>query len=362
MQKGKMNSYERISATLNHEEPDLVPWTGPTGIATARSAGIPPDQYAKDGEKMAKSQITFHEKYLIDGMWVFSDVGYHAEGFGSRVKFVGDVEVTPYIQSYPVEDPVQYEKLQPYDPEKQSRIPVVLKALDIIKSKYGDTVAYGPYVASPMTTVTHVRKMDKVMMDVIQYPDLLHKALNLCTDQWIENCKALIGHGSNIIWHAVTRGTAEVLELGQYLEFGWPYEEKLEKAIKRIYPDIFIVEHCCGRNPHLDVEVRHTAEGYNYWDRCPARSGVTGEIVDIKYFKVKWGEQKSVVAGLDQTKSLLIGDPEDVMAEARDAILNGAKGGGFILAPGCEYAVMTEEENLKAISRATYKWKYPIDM
>jgi uroporphyrinogen decarboxylase len=212
-----------------------------------------------------------------------------------------------------------------------------------------------------MTTATHVRKLDKVMMDVIEYPDLLHKALKLFTDQWIENCKALIRHGSNIIWHAVTRGTGEVLDLGQYLEFGWPYEERLEKAIKRDYPDVFIVEHCCGRSPHLDVEVKHTAEGFNYWDRCPAKSGVTGDVVSIKYFKEHWGEQKSVVAGLDQTKSLLIGDPEDVMAEARDAILNGAKGGGFMLAAGCEYAVMTKEENLKAIGRATSKWKYPIN-
>jgi len=49
------------------------------------------------------------------------------------------------------------------------------------------------------------------------------------------------------------------------------------------------------------------------------------------------------------------------MAEARDAILNGAKGGGFMLAAGCEYAVMTKEENLKAIGRALSKWKYPIN-
>jgi len=361
MMPEEMNCYQRVAATLAHEEPDKVPWTGLTGIVTSRSAGIGAEAYARNGESMAKSQITFHEKYGIDGMWVFSDVGYHAEGFGSKVKFVGDVEVTPYIEKYAVEEPSQYEKLQPYDPEKQSRVPVVLKALDIIKAKYGDTVAYGPFVASPMTTATHVRKLDNVMMDVIEYPDLLHKALKLFTDQWIENCKALIGHGSNIIWHAVTRGTGEVLDLGQYLEFGWPYEERLEKTIKRDYPDVFIVEHCCGRSPHLDVEVKHTAEGFNYWDRCPAKSGVTGDVVSIKYFKEHWGEQKSVVAGLDQTKSLLIGDPEDVMAEARDAILNGAKGGGFMLAAGCEYAVMTKEENLKAIGRATSKWKYPIN-
>jgi uroporphyrinogen-III decarboxylase len=50
-----------------------------------------------------------------------------------------------------------------------------------------------------MTAATHVRKLDKVMMDVIEYPDLLHKALKLFTDQGIENSKALIRHGSNII-------------------------------------------------------------------------------------------------------------------------------------------------------------------
>jgi uroporphyrinogen-III decarboxylase len=131
MMPEEMNCYQRVAATLAHEEPDKVPWTGLTGIVTSRSAGISAEDYARNGESMAKSQITFHEKYGIDGMWVFSDVGYHAEGFGSKVKFVGDVEVTPYIEKYAVEEPSQYEKLQPYDPEKQSRVPVVLKALDI---------------------------------------------------------------------------------------------------------------------------------------------------------------------------------------------------------------------------------------
>ncbi len=361
MMPEEMNCYQRVAATLAHEEPDKVPWTGLTRNDTSRSAGIATEAYARNGESMAKSQITFHEKYGIDGMWVFSDVGYHAEGFGSKVKFVGDVEVTPYIEKYAVEEPSQYEKLQPYDPEKQSRVPVVLKALDIIKAKYGDTVAYGPFVASPMTTATHVRKLDNVMMDVIEYPDLLHKALKLFTDQWIENCKALIGHGSNIIWHAVTRGTGEVLDLGQYLEFGWPYEEDFLREMAREFPDAPRLIHVCGDEPYLEAIAEHSIQGFNYYDRGLAKSPLSGFRYSLDKAKEKFGDRRTLIAGIDQNKTCIIGDEIDIMSEARDAILTAAKGGGYWLAGGCDLPPQMSDEKVMALSKAAEKWgTYPI--
>jgi len=72
---------------------------------------------------------------------------------------------------------------------------------------------------------------------------------------------------------------------------------------------------------------------------------------DRKELKNRYGDQV-VLMGMVETPLLGYGSPFDVMQECRRMIDDLADGGGFILAPGCEYPPNLPMDNALAIAMA----------
>jgi uroporphyrinogen decarboxylase len=358
----EMNSYERCMASLNLEEPDRVPVTSLMCTIAAKWAPAYVADFVKSGELMAKGFGAAHDKFHFDFLDAYPDVGRIPEAWGCNITYVEkSYDVTPYISGWCVQKPEDWETLQGFDPEKKKSTAELYKSMEILNKKYGNTVLWATESSSPITTSTHLRKMSDTLVDLAATPDLLHKGLKTITKQWIDVAKGTIKHGANAILQICTRATADLLMFGQYLEFGWPYEEDFLREMAREFPDAPRLIHVCGDEPYLEAIAEHSIQGFNYYDRGLAKSPLSGFRYSLDKAKEKFGDRRTLIAGIDQNKTAIIGDEIDIMSEARDAILTAAKGGGYWLAGGCDLPPQMSDEKVMALSKAAEKWgTYPI--
>ncbi|HEX58891.1 MAG TPA: hypothetical protein ENF26_01925 [Methanomicrobia archaeon] len=354
VKKEKMTSADRVMLAMGLDEPDRVPVGCLPLTIGARMAGVTVDKYAQDAKLIAKGQLVFYEKFGVDFLCPMSDIAMAAEAWGTKTRFVKTS--TPYTVEYAVKKPEDWEKIDKISAsewwEEAGRIPLVLEAQDIIIDKVESTVPVIGFLVSPITLASWIGGLDRVSIDMIKAPDLLHRALRVLTESMVELAKALYDNGICVCYMVCTRATRDIYTLEQYMEFGTPYDLKLIESVKHF---MVLMGHVCGREPFLEILAPlYSFVGINFWDR--------GSKYDIAFAKRKYGRMTPIIGGVDQTRTLLYGTPEEVEAECLDAIRKAAPGGGFILAPGCELSFETPDENIAAMVNAARKYgTYPLD-
>ncbi|MDD1767360.1 MAG: uroporphyrinogen decarboxylase family protein [Methanomassiliicoccales archaeon] len=337
-----MSPRTRVIAALQHDPVDRVPVSGMAWTIGAMAGGYSTKEYAQSGTKMAKGQIAFWEKTGVDLLHPTSDMGQTAEGWGVKMRY--EDGLTPMLDVFAVKEPGDWEKLGHLDPLKDGRMHVTIDAIREIRGKLGDRVAIMPYVPSPLTSATHVCNMEQVMMDILLEPEPLHKGLRTMSDSIVTYIDAIIDAGADGALFATTRASGEITTEDQYREFGANYDGQILKAVRKQGGNNIL--HVCGVTPHFELLAGYpNANGINWWDR--------GSNLTVKQAKEVYGKKVCLVAGLDQTTTLILGGPDETRKESFDAIEAGfGDGTGMILSPGCEISPRTSFENIKASVKA----------
>ncbi|MHC1567627.1 MAG: uroporphyrinogen decarboxylase family protein [Candidatus Syntropharchaeia archaeon] len=349
-----MTPKERIDAVLGGEEPDRVPVLFMAMMACAREGGYTMKEYATNGEKLGRAQIAFYERYKPDCLAPGTDISMTASSFGSKTEFHEGMNL-PTISQYAVNEPEDWEKLEVPHPKKAGRRGVYLTAVEMISKKLGDEVPIFGYIITPLTLSSWVGPLKRVVVDMKKHPDLLHKGLRTLTEAVKMRAQSSIEAGISYFIMVTTRATRDVFTEAQYREFGMPYDLDVLKEVRA--KDIPVIVHLCGVDPFLDmIANEYPVHGINWWDRGP-------DTPNLREIKEKYGEKITLVGGIDQTRTLIMGKPEDVEREAKEAIKEAAPGGGFILAPGCDLPPVAPPENIKAVVEAAKKYgRYPLNV
>lgn len=349
----KVNSADRCMMAFGLQEPDRVPVTCIPFTIGAKMAEVTVDKYAKDAKLLAKGQIVLHKKFGIDTLIPFSDISQIAEAWGTTTKYVETS--TPYTVKFVVNKPEDWEKLDVISVQEwweRGRVGLTLEASLTCIDEVESTAPVLCIVPSPLTLASWIGGLSRISMDMKRAPELVHRGLDILAESCINLCKAYYDVGIATAIFACTRATADMYTVKQYLEYGMRYDLKLFGTCKD-FMTYFV--HVCGREPYLEMIGFNypSVLGINYWDR--------GSSYDLSYGKKTIGKKVAVVGGLDQTRTLIYGTPEEVEAQALDAIRNCGQGGGFLLAPGCELPHITPVENIAAMVRAAEKYgRYPL--
>ena len=114
-----------------------------------------------------------------------------------------------------------------------------------------------------------------------------------------------------------------------------------------------VLKHCCG---HTWQVVDQLAEVYDAYEGIQASGGM-----DMKLLKERVGDQICLWGGIWH-EHIILGDVEDIRADARYAFEHGAPGGGFIMGSTHSLAVDAKVENILEMKRCRDEWGlYPID-
>ncbi|MCQ1536925.1 MtaA/CmuA family methyltransferase [Methanosarcina sp. KYL-1] len=294
-----------------------------------------PDAHS-DPEKMAALALAGHEIAGLEAVRYPYCLTVLAEALGCEVR-MGTKSIQPSVLSHPFSKGPEGLKVPEALLEK-GRIPVVLKATEILKARTGGEVPLIAGMEGPLTVFSHLAEIKSCLIWMIKKPDYVAQFMETCTEVCIEYANALLDHGADAL----------CMPDGGIVASGMMPPSVLEDSVKPFYKEFCKnlkgpkILHICGE---VGGSLKTLSE-------CGFDAISIEEKVSIKAAKASIGDRARLIGNISPSGTLLFGTPEHVKAEAKQCLSDGVD----ILAPGCGIAPMTPLANMRAIVEARDEW------
>jgi len=372
----KMTSRERVLATVNHEEPDRVPIV--LGVSNATGIKMKPyrelkemvgiaaeDRYlydwpelgtaAPDEETLVRLRTDVRGVLDLEPDWVLEQNrnrephSDYVNSWGSGAKEVTPGEWFPMIE--PLATATTIKEIEDYpwpDMDDPSRVAHVREQAATLADQNEYAILATPWLLFPFERAFAMQGMDTFLMNLAMRPDFAEALL------WRieELCKVLMGHfldalGDNvdIIKIGDDLGTQESLMMSPAM---------YRKILKPVHADYirFVKEHTEAKVMfHTDGDVFPLVDdfvemGVDILNPIQTSAGKMANLVELKQ---RHGRDIVFCGGMDTSRVLPDGTPEDVRQEVRRIIGLLGQGGGLMI--GAVHTVMDDvpSENILAM-------------
>jgi uroporphyrinogen decarboxylase len=340
----QLSKRERVEVALRGEAVDRVPVSAWQHFLAAERQ---PDTLA------AASLKNFHD-FDWDWLKVNPRATYYAEAWGARYDFDKYTGVLPALQSTPLREPSDLEKIG----EISGTAGVFAEQLELIKYiKAGIGGAHFiQTVFSPLSVLYFLvarppQSHPAEELPDIQYEDLrrflhdnpagAHAALKNIASTLSKYSAAAVEAGASGLFFAIVRLARQgVLPKSEFEEFGKPYDLQVLKAVEGA---AFNLLHICGPRAYFDIAAEYPVQALN-WAAVGQQNPTLSE--------AKKHTHQALVGGVDEVENLQHGRPDDVLNEALAAI-EATGGRHHLLSPGCATRVNVPAENLHALRKAS---------
>lgn len=336
-----MDSYDRLICVIKGNVPDRIPCCNFASTITKEfmnTYGCNWIDVNKDPEKMAKVASAAHELCGLDTINLPFDLSVEAEVLGVGIEY--RVDGSPIVRRY-LTDEDYYMISVPYDIESRGRLPIIKKALQILKKEYEGKVPINVILPSPITTVSMymlgpsmmnlaMRRMPGVVKAMIKEIHRLHVEVVRLYEEW----------GADIISIHDPKASPDVLNPGFYDSLVAEYhkmmieETKLPVAINVCGNIIQVLEKIVECNPSIIV--------FDY--KTP-----------VKYVKntLRYMNRKISIAGnLSPFWDICFADIYRMDSKVAELIESGVD----IVSPGCDLWIATPIEKLTDLVRLVEKY------
>lgn len=336
-------SRSRVMAAIDLSIPDRVPVVPQITYTTAQLTGIDFRDAATNSSLMAEALYQGYRRFGYDGVYAGWEASFNimAEAMGCRLRTLSD-DISTIAEGI-VKEAEDIDRLKPPDPEKDGRLPIYLRVVDLLKDKLGEEAPIFSYIPGPLTLSGLLYEMDNLMLDMIANPEMIHRLNEVTVEASKRFADAKIRHGVDIVVLADPTASTSLISPEMFKNFAMPYIKEVMETIREAgaIPSL----HICGKtSPILELMVETGAKILE-----------VDNIVDLRDAKEKVGRRVCLMGNVNTTL-LLTGDPSRVEAEAKACIEAAAMEGGFILSSGCEVPLRAPLENVEAMVRAAKKY------
>lgn len=339
----EQSSKKRLINVLHGKTVDKIPCLSVTQTGTVElmdKTGAAWPAAHSDPEKMADLALAGHEIAGLEAIRYPYCLTVLAEIMECNVR-MGTKEIQPSVLTHPFSDGPEKLKI----PEKlleKGRIPVILKATEILKARTEIGTDYEvPLIAGmegPLTVFTHLAEIKNCLIWTIKKPDYFDVFMETCTEICIEYANALFEHGADVVCMPDGGIVGSRMMPPSVLEYSVkPFYKRFCKKVKG--PKIL---HICG-----DI-----GDSLKTLSECGFDAISIEEKVSIKAAKASIGDKARVIGNISPSQTLLFGTPASVKAEAKQCLFEGVD----ILAPGCGIAPKTPLANIRALVEARDEW------
>ncbi len=332
-----MNSLERIVAAVDFRKTDRVPVVAQVFAHAATLAGEPLGDYVRDGEKLARCQLEALSRYGYDAVFSVMDLGVETEAAGSVLRHRPDQY--PVVERYALHDDFETSTLAIPEPERDGRMPEMLKALRFLRRELGDEVLVVGCVAGPFTLTTQLLGAEKALFMAIDDFPRLEQVMDYATEVVIRFGEAQLRAGAHLPLVFDPSASPAMIPPRIFREFELP-------RLKRVFGAFAAAGattgwlHIAGPAKPILPFYPQAGAGIANFDYCisaeEAQSQLPTTCLD--------GNIRSL-AFVDST-SACIGASADALVQAF------GDRGGFILSSGCEIPAESRPENVAAMVKA----------
>ncbi len=334
-----MTPKERTAAFSRGEEIDRLPCMPQMGVTMAPLIGITTHEYYHSAEKMAELEIQLFKIIRPDCVGVGTTLRGAAEALGSKIGYPENG--ISYLIDPVIKDIRDADNLNPADPYKDGKLPLVIKALGLVKKELGDLVDVGTDIAAPFSAAAAVVGTENLLKGMIKYPDKVHALLEVVTETNLRIIEAFSRIGVDLGMSDPVASTS-LISVKQYRTFVMPYVKKIVDKNRELTGSGTSI-HICGRSKGIWESVLET--------------GVTSFSIDnaedLEEAKNLIGDRVCISGNVKPVDTMKNGTSDDVFREAKECIRKGYDSKkGYVLSTGCQIPMGAPIENIQALMDA----------
>ena len=330
-----MQGKELIKKSFGCEKVDRIPWVPFVGVHGAIFTGNLAEKYLKSEDSIVEGITKASEVYKADGIPVLFDLQIEAEALGCRLAWSD--ENPPAVISHPLAEGISLNDLPPYTADS-GRLPLVASVTAKLRKALPDIALYG-LVTGPFTLALHLMGTD-IFLKMMMEPEAVTEVMTFATDIVLKTAQVYIDNGCDVI--ALVDPMTSQIDPGSFETFVSPPARQIFQNIRE--------QHClssffvCGQaQQNIKVMCECGPDNISIDENIPL-----DVVRDIALpMKISFG------GNLKLTAVLLLGDEDDSRQEALNCMDTGGQT-GFILAPGCDLAMATPVENLRAVAEINH--------
>ncbi len=343
---------ERVLATVFHKEPDRVPVVHFLLGGARRLTGASYEDLSRKPEVTAEAYIAATELIGGDALYNVIDLSVEAADFGQEMVYPEHSTAHPNYLNPRVKTPDDYSRLEKVDPLKTPRMSACIELGRILSKKAGIRYPVLGFCFGPLGVLAMMRGAQKLFVDCLRCPEKVKVALEVITDVLVDYVRLQCDVGVDGVMLDTLFASQSALSRELWDEMEGPYSKRIADEVRRW--GALVMLHNCGVGPYFDLQIEYMEpDGISFAylpDDCSSMSEL----------KEKYGRRTALV-GFVPTEAIYREPPAKIMEIAREQIRCLAPGGGYMLAPGCEYPPNNEIAGALALIRAAETYgKYPI--
>ena len=314
---------QRLEKCLTGDKPDRTP------VALWRH--FPVDDQTPEG--LAAATVRFQKEYDFDLVKVTPASSFCLKDCGIEDAWNGADEGTRDYVRRVIHSPDDWEKLQELSPTK-GQLGAQLECLRLIVRELGPDTPVLQTIFSPLSQAKNLVGPENLIIHLRKYPEAVHAGLKTLTLNIQTFTEAVFETGIAGVFYAVQHAQHGLLSESEYLTFGKAYDLPSLQPAKKGWLNML---HIHGQDVMFDLISDLPLEIINWHDRETAPS--LDEAKEIF--------SGVICGGLRRYESIVLGTPEEIRAEAQDAI-DSTNGTRFILGTGCVTPITAPHGNLLA--------------
>lgn len=323
-----MNSLERVSLTLNHQEPDRVPVYPLINSVSMQTLGINYEEWSRDVDKCAESIIRATDEIGVDAICTLIDLSVEAADWGQKVVYSEKNAAHPDMDDRLIKSADDYDKIGILDPTKTPRMSEHIELAKKLYESRGQEKPIIGFVFGPLGVLSMMRGQEQMFYDMIKCPDKMNNALHNVTQTLKAFAGALIDAGCHAIMFDTLYSSKTILSPKMWDKVEGPLVEELAEFVRS--KGAMVMVHNCGDGIYLKEQINRMHPIAFSMAKLPP------DCSSYEEMKEKYGSETTFI-GFIEPGWLLAASEDAVREECRKEIDLLAKDGGFILATGCEY-------------------------
>jgi uroporphyrinogen decarboxylase len=322
-----MNHLERLQACVGGGPIDHPP------VALWRHFPVD-DQTPQD---LAAAALAFQRAYDFDLVKLTPASSFCLKDWGAQDEWRGSSEGTREYIHYVIQQPEDWERLPVLDPLK-GFLGEQLTCLRLLIGELGSEVPVLQTIFNPLAQAKNLAGKNHLLVHIRSHPDAVHAGLKTIAETTRRFIEEASKAGIAGLFYATQHAQLGLLSIDEYQSFGTFYDLQLLEASQDLWLNML---HLHGEEVMFDQLSNYPVASINWHDR-------------ETYPSLKQAQERYsgvVCGGLQREQTMVLGTPEQVLAEARQAI-QATQGRKFILGTGCVLPIIAPHGNILAARRS----------
>jgi len=263
-------------------------------------------------------------------------IGWKAVQYQTRF---GPGVYTEFV-SHPLAENTAIDSYLPPDPNDPH---LYRDAQELIKNYKQEYWITGVTVTTIWETAWALRGLERMMMDLIENPELAERILDIPYQYHLTAAKKLVEMGVDMIWIGDDVGTQKgmVMSPAMWRDVLKPRMATFIRTLKDMNPDVKVAYHSCGDIAAIIGDLVEIG--------LDVLNPIQPACLDLVQLKEAYGDKLCFWGSIDEQQTLPFGSPEDVRREVASRIKVLGHNGGLILGPTHHVQLDTPTENFWAM-------------